>query len=306
MLENHLELPYIAVIPYNVQIDTRLSDSAKLYYGQIIAFAKKTGYMWATDQQLADMKGVSKRSIERWNHELESAGHIKRVTANVPVKAKNGDFGWIKKRKIYFNEGFGFAKPAESEKIPETEETEQIDSAENGVTIGSAENGVTIGSAENGGININLLDKSLKKQCDAPEAVVVFPSLSKLDIETSLAVKICNEHSQQEVDLAVERCLRWKSRPSDSVGIMTTLSRADTWSDNPTPEEKQESNLEHLKNLRHLDGKIIASTSITVGNKYVEFVRGMKILHITIDDPEFKKKIVDQLEYLNRMEEAKK
>src|SRR5271163_4520085 len=111
MSDNSLELPYIAVVPYNVQIDENISDSCKLYYGQIVALAKKTGYMWATDDQLSEMKGVSKRTIERWHSELESAGYIKRVTANVPIKCQDGSFAWTKKRKVYFNDAFAVVKP---------------------------------------------------------------------------------------------------------------------------------------------------------------------------------------------------
>ncbi len=125
-----------------------------------------------------------------------------------------------------------------------------------------------------------------------------------MELEPKLIVKISREYSQAEVDIAVERCLRWKSRPSDDVGIMTTLSRADSWSDNPTPEEKQESNLDYLLSLRNLDGKTLAMTSITIGNKYIEFVSGMKVTTYSIDQPDFKMSVVDYLEYLNRLNET--
>lgn len=301
MSENYLDLPYIAVIPYNVQSDDQLSDSCKLYYGQIVGFAKKTGYMWATDEQLSEMKGVSRRTIERWHTELESAGHIKRVTANVPVKGEDGSFFWTKKRKIYFNDGFSLVKPIVPTP-PVPAETIPIE----GVLLETAKDDGTIGTAKFGGIIKESLDESLKIQCSAPEAVVVFSSLSKLELEPKLLVKISREYSEAEVDIAVERCLRWKTRPSDDVGIMTTLSRADSWCDNPTPEEKQETNLDYLKSLNHLDGKKIGITTINVGNKYIEFVCGMKVTIFSIDQLDFKKNIVAYIEYLNRLVESLK
>jgi hypothetical protein len=310
MSENNLDFPYLAVIPYHVQADTNISDSCKLYYGQIVAFAKKTGYMWATDDQLAEMKGVSKRTIERWHTELESAGFIKRVTANVPVKGQDGAFSWTKKRKIYFNDAFALVKPP----LPSTPPAEETippeesapDPAKNDGSLEPDKNGGSYDTAKNGGIIKESLDESLKRQCSAPEAVVVFSSLTKLEIPSTLAVKILNEYSVAEIDVAVERCLRWKTRPSDEVGIMTTLKRADEWSDNPTVEEKEESNLAYLKSLNHLDGKKMGMTNIVVGNKYIEFLCGMKVTIFSVDQPEFKKNIVAYLEYLNRVVESQK
>ena len=127
-----------------------------------------------------------------------------------------------------------------------------------------------------------------------------------MELDPQLLVKISKEYSEAEVDIAVERCLRWKSRPSDDVGIMTTLSRADEWSDNPTVEEKEESNLAYLKSLNHLDGKKMGMTNIVVSNKYIEFLCGMKVTIFSVDQPEFKKNIVAYLEYLNRVVESQK
>ena len=201
MSENNLDLPYIAIIPYHVQADTSISDAAKLYFGQTVQLAKKTGYMWATDEQLAEMKGVSKRSIERWNNELEKAGHIRRVTGNYPVKNPDGSFSWIKKRKIYFNDGFAIPKPVpnpdpippESEEIPS--KSVPLETAEKVRSLDTAEKVGSLDTVENGGIIKESLDEILKRQCDAPSAVVVFSSLSKLELDPQLLVKISKEYS---------------------------------------------------------------------------------------------------------------
>lgn len=309
MQEYILELPYIAIIPYHVQCDTSISDAAKLYFGQIVQLAKKTGYMWATDKQLAEMKGVSVRSIERWNNELDKAGHIRRVTANYPKKNSDGSFEWIKKRKVYFNDAFAIPKPNPIKpEIPGEmdENTDSIGSAENGLSLGTAENGLSLGSAENGGINKESLDEIYKLQCDVPSpSVVVFSSLLKLTLCPKLAVKISNEYSQHEVDIAVERCLKWKNRTNDEVGIMTTLTRAESWCDAPSEDERISSNLKFLHSLKILDGMTISKNIITIGHKYIEFIAGMKVTIFDIDDLEFKKKTNDFLDYLNLMDESK-
>lgn len=135
----------------------------------------------------------------------------------------------------------------------------------------------------------------------APSAVVVPLSLENMDIPYSLKVKICNEYSVPEIDVAVNRALNWKSRPNDEAAIMTCLKRADTWTDNPTPEQKEQKNREFLDSIRHLDGKHYGPTSVNVSNKYVEFVAGMKVVVYTIDQDDFKQKVNEYFSYLKSL-----
>jgi DNA-binding transcriptional regulator YhcF (GntR family) len=308
-----LDLPYLAAMPYQVQICDSISETCKIYFSQIMPLAQKEGYMWATDDQLAEMKQVSKRTIERWNKELEEAGLIRRETQNVPCKQENGSFNWVKKRKIYFNEAFSLSVRTKEKKV-EPKKTEAsdsdknggIDTAKDGGTIETAKDGGTIETAKSGGIINTSLDSNINQQPEAPKAPVVvsFSSLKKLDIPESLRKKICNEYSEEEVNVAVERCLKWKSRSCDEAGIMTTL-RAEGWIDNPTPEDKEESDKKFLKNLAYLDGKSISSTKIIVGNKYIEFSSGMKVVIYTAGEDSFKSKVNAYLEYLKQAEENK-
>ena len=62
-----------------------------------------------------------------------------------------------------------------------------------------------------------------------PAAVVVFPSLDKVELTQTLKRKISKEYSQVEVDLAVDRCLKWKSRKSDATAIMFVLKNSQEW-----------------------------------------------------------------------------
>jgi len=295
MSDNELDLPYVAIIPYNVQIDESITDSCKLYYGQIVGLGKKSGYMWATDEQLAQMKGVSIRTIERWNNQLEHSGHIRRETRNIPSRDTNGKMIWIKKRKIFFTDGF--QRKEDSKK--------DCGTAKDGGTNEPDKFGGSNGPDKNGGIINTSLEESLKEQCESASPVVVVSSLLRLEIQDTLRNKICREYSSKEIDLAVERCLNWKGRPSDEVGIMTTLSRADSWQDNPAVEDLLEKNSKYLKSLINLDGTSIANSRVTVGNKYIEFVSGMKVTTFGIEDKEFKKYVVDYIEYLKRLEDCR-
>lgn len=135
--ENHLEensfspksalsLPYVAHMPYKVQI-ADISDAAKIYYAQITGLAVKYGYIFATDEQLAKMKSTSIKNIERWNLELEKLGFIRRETFNVPHKlSKEEKINWKKVRKIYITDGFSNPNTREnSKKVTETLKNEE-------------------------------------------------------------------------------------------------------------------------------------------------------------------------------------
>lgn len=148
----------------------------------------------------------------------------------------------------------------------------------------------------------DLFNKELfEQQPQAPSAVVVNLNLDLLDIESSLKFKISSEYSSDQIDIAVQRCLRWKSRNSDQQGIMTALNKASTWIDNPSKEEVVKSNEEFLKKYAKMDGMRMGNTIINVGNKYIEFVAGMKIDTFTIDEEDFKIKVKEYFEYLKKL-----
>ena len=102
-----LELPYRISIPREVLSDKTLQHGARLHYGLITALAKKEGYCWATDEQLADAWQVSVKTIEKWNRSLQKAGHIRRETESKQYKEKERQDGkkcrwlWKKRRRIY-------------------------------------------------------------------------------------------------------------------------------------------------------------------------------------------------------------
>lgn len=118
MTETKLDLPYLAVIPYNILIDNDLNPAAKIFYGCLVGLSKKEGYCYASDEQLAEQHSVDVRTIKRWLKSLEEKGFISRHTKNVPYKTDEGKLIWRKKRKIYTGSGF-------SRKESEGDKTEQ-------------------------------------------------------------------------------------------------------------------------------------------------------------------------------------
>lgn len=93
-----LYLPKYCVIPLEVRDDPNLSDSCKIYLGELEVLSNRYGYIWCSDKDLAQMKGVSLRTIERRHRELENAGYIYRQTTKKHYKVNDPESGKEKLR----------------------------------------------------------------------------------------------------------------------------------------------------------------------------------------------------------------
>lgn len=305
MSDVQLECPYHAIIPYVVQVDKSISPSEKLFFGQIVGLSKKFGYIWATDEQLSQMVETPIDTIGKWLKNLENAGHIKRETEMeyLPNEKNNGIKRFIKKRKIYILEKGNTAQiQKDQEKNNSKKDCQPV---KNDDFIEPVKNDDSMNPSKMTDITSNSKRENIKQQPEAPSAVVVSlisNELEKLDIEDSLRMKISREFKFEDVKLAVERALNWKSRPSDAVGIMTALKKKDDWMDPPSKEEKIESNEKFLKNLEHLDGTTIANTQITIGKTYIEFVSGMKVDIYSTEDNDFKILVNKYFDYLKTLQ----
>lgn len=101
-----LEMPYMAVIPFAVLSDEDLSPAAKIFFGCLAGLAKREGYCYADNDQLAEMQKVDRRQISRWLLQLERKGFVRRETVNRPYRDDEERFLWRKERKIYVSDGF--------------------------------------------------------------------------------------------------------------------------------------------------------------------------------------------------------
>jgi DNA-binding transcriptional regulator YhcF (GntR family) len=67
---------YYAIITAEVRYSTKISDSAKLLFGEITALSNKYGYAFPTNNYLANLYGVSERTIRRRLEELKENDFI--------------------------------------------------------------------------------------------------------------------------------------------------------------------------------------------------------------------------------------
>lgn len=102
----NLTLPYLATIPYPVLADKTLDPQAKIFYGCLVGLARKFGYCWAKDEELAEMMEVATQTIKRWLKDLEDAGHVFRQTTSVTYRDDQDRLLWKKTRKIWISPGF--------------------------------------------------------------------------------------------------------------------------------------------------------------------------------------------------------
>lgn len=102
MSESPLYLPRNCIVPLRVREDAGLPDGAKIYFGELNVLTHKFGYVYASDEQLAEMKGVSLATIERWHKLLEAGGHIWRNTTRIhQVNPDTGKLEIRTKRLLY-------------------------------------------------------------------------------------------------------------------------------------------------------------------------------------------------------------
>lgn len=124
-----------------------------------------------------------------------------------------------------------------------------------------------------------------------------FSSLDKLDIDDDLKTKISKEHTEEAVNLAVDRTLKWKGRPNDRAGVMTALKKADEWHDVLEAEEVTEKNRKWLENNAHLDGQTISGYQCMVGPDYICFYAGTVSKQFNDHNPNM---IAEAREWINK------
>jgi len=273
-------LPEYAILKSPIRECKNIPPEAKIYFGELVVLSNKFGYCFAFDEQLAKMKGVSIKTIERWNMLLEKEGFIRRDTKSVPCTMENKDkFKWKRKRKIFIfeNPSNNFTEPLNSEGIIEPLKNEGfIEPLKNEGYKGKPSKGKEINN----------------------NAVVVFSCLLKLEIPDDLRRNLMKYHDEEKLELAVKRTLAWKTRASDAVGLSTVLSRWDLWVDNEDAEDLSRSNKGFLDHLIHYDNKVLQGVRIVVGESYIEFSGGMKCEVLSISDRDFKIDVIRKFEKL--------
>jgi len=133
---------------------------------------------------------------------------------------------------------------------------------------------------------------------EPPSSVVVVPSLEKLKLTQSVKKKISKTYSVPEIDIAVEKTLRFKGRLSDAATLIDSLKDPDKYEMNKTKESIKQINLEFLERNKHLDMKKIGDHSISIDKTGVLFYqKGYSIpTQFFIEDEEFVEKFTEMFE----------
>ena len=212
--EGKLYLPTFALIPYEVLIDSDISDAAKIFFGELQALAHKHGYCWASDEALAEMKDVDMRTIQRWLAMLETKGHVLRETASITYRDKENNLLWKQARKIYIG----------------TAVSKRNSDPDKNVGINDPDKNVRILKEE------SLREKSLKQETPVPCSNDSF--LEKRDCKSFEKLELTSEERQlllnrfakltlEEFDNACLACLQQiKANPSINerlIAYLTTL-----------------------------------------------------------------------------------
>jgi len=274
-----LYLPRFCIVPLQARLDKSLNDAAKIYLGELNALSNKFGYCYASDEQLAEMKQVSVRTIERWNKDLQERGFLIRDTTHTHVKTEKG-VEVRKSRKMYVIEN-------PSNKVAEPPDL-SVRSVPPNLSVRSVPTKMAVINKEplNQEHNNNRppppddqehppsKPKSMPPAA-AAQAVVVFSCFDELDVSQAVKIRLSKEMDEEKAKLLVKRVLAWETRESDLKACNTILDpqKWDTWSDVVDKKENTEENRKWAKeNLHRFDQKRVGAYTCWILSSGVEFV----------------------------------
>lgn len=140
-MSDKVDPAYYGTVPIWILRDQRLSDGAKLFYGEISAMTNAEGYVKAcySNRQLAEFFGKGMRTITRWIDELESIGAV-----TTEVVAVSGNKSGHRERRIRLADAqkTGLAKIGSTANFGVTEQG--VGLAKNGETPNKEENYINI------------------------------------------------------------------------------------------------------------------------------------------------------------------
>lgn len=87
---------YWAVLPASVRYDAELRPNAKLLYAEITALANAKGYCFASNDYLATLFGIAKRTVSDLISTLEARGYIK-------IDVQRNEANAVTERRIYID-----------------------------------------------------------------------------------------------------------------------------------------------------------------------------------------------------------
>lgn len=200
--------PKYCLVPLAARTNPNIPAKAQIYLGELNILTNEYGYCWASDEQLAEMQGVSTRTILEWHRILEQEGFIKRDTVKKHVmNDERGKLDLKTERKIFVidNPSNNFSEPQKTSCPRDVKKT-------------SAPRDVK----KTSGITIEPLTI---ENTTTEQVVVVVPSspLDLLNLTQEDKLKILKEHDSKKISLLVERVKSWKGRSGDLIACNTIL-----------------------------------------------------------------------------------
>lgn len=120
-----LYLPKFCVVPLAARLNNNITPKAQIYLGELNALSNQYGYCWASDQDLAEMKGVTVRTILNWHSELEKEGFIRRDTLK-KHQMEDGRLSITTQRKIFILDSNNSTDMKETSPPSDVKETSRI------------------------------------------------------------------------------------------------------------------------------------------------------------------------------------
>ncbi len=262
-----LYLPAYCILQIEIRESTQVSESAKIYFGELSVLASKYQHIPYSDEQLSEMKKVSIRTIKRWHVELKEAGFIVSEEKNIPYKNEEEKWLWRNSRRMFLNQ---------------TPSKKDHDSAKNVPVDDSAKNVPVDDSAK----NVPPSKQEERLESTYNKEVVVF--LDQLSLKQDHKIRLSKAHASEKLRICVQSTLAWEGRESDAAAIETILERFDTWNHKPDKQAAKLAAEKLMEVIRLYDGKRVNGTLIVVGNDYVEFSGGVSYYEVfKVEDPSF-------------------
>ena len=96
-----LYLPHWCIIPEEIKNDDSISDAEKIFFGDLTVLSNEKGFCWGKDEEFAELKKKSIRTIQRFFENLENNGYILREVIQISYRSIDGALRWKKDRKIW-------------------------------------------------------------------------------------------------------------------------------------------------------------------------------------------------------------
>jgi len=277
-----LDHPYLATIPYNVISDKNLTDGAKLHFGYITALCKNEGYCWATNEQLAEVQGKSKKTISGYNTELKNNGHIIIEDNHIPYKTEEDKLLWKNCKKIYVDIAFVREEIIKKAEPIVTKMLPSVDS------------------------NKNVTPLSIKDKYKNVRSLLI-EEMKEIGID-EIGIKLSDKYPIEKVEIAIYNIKQHQKRGSlkkKPSAYFTTLLRSDNLTKNIDKEDNIEKNKVIAIEINKKYNKVVVrgvKISIEICKDYFEIIaNGQMVINLRYDNKIFEELLKKPLEKIERL-----